>query len=334
MASDAASCVVIGGGMAGLIAAATLQQQGIHPIVLDKGYGIGGRLASRRIETPSGKVGLFDYGAQHFTANTPAFQAWVDDWLQQGIVKAWSQGFAGNAENFRPRPHYCGVTSNRAIAEHLAQTLQIHKQQKVVHLNWRDNHWEVYTEQGDAFRGDTVLLTPPVPQTLELLKNAGIPVPAPLQQRLQAVTYTPCLAVLARLAEPSIIPAPGGLLLDGEPLQWIASNHQKGICPQGDGVTLLGGGEFSQQYWGAEKTAIATHLIEAAQPWLPSPVMAHHVHRWKYSQPLVRFGEPFVLIERPGPLLLAGDGFGPATAASNVEGAALSGLAAAQAISG
>lgn len=94
MASEAPVCLIIGGGITGLIAAVTLQQQGIQPLILDKGYGLGGRLASRRLQAPSGSEGQFDYGAQQFTVGTPSFQTWVDDWLRQGIVKVWSTGFA------------------------------------------------------------------------------------------------------------------------------------------------------------------------------------------------------------------------------------------------
>jgi renalase len=333
MAADARVCLIIGGGITGLIAAVTLQRQGLQPLVLDKGYGSGGRLASRRVQASSGSEGLFDYGAQQFTVGTPTFQAWVDDWLRQGIVKVWSTGFADTPGGVRPsdRPHYCGTDNQRAIAQHLAQTLAIHQRQNVIRLDWQDGQWVAHTETGQRFVGDLALLTPPLPQTLGLLASSGIAVPAPLRLRLEAVTYTRCIAVLALLTQESIIPEPGGLYLDCEPLQWIASNFKKGIS-SGYGVTLHGGPEFSQQYWQAENDAIAEHLIAAAQPWLNGLAIAHHVHRWKYSQPQQRFSEPFAWLDHPGPLVLAGDGFGPAAAASALEGAALSGLAAAAAI--
>lgn len=52
-----------GAGMAGLTAAAELQRAGCRGLVLDKGRGVGGRLASRRIGGAS-----FDHGAQFITA--------------------------------------------------------------------------------------------------------------------------------------------------------------------------------------------------------------------------------------------------------------------------
>ncbi len=334
MAANTTTCLIIGGGMTGLMAAIALQRKGIHAIVLDKGYGIGGRLASRRVQAPPDREGYFDYGTQYFTVGTPTFQHWVDDWLRQGVVKIWSQGFPEAAGGLRlgDRPCYCGVASNRAIAQHLAKTLTIHNRQKVIHLDWQTSHWVAHTEDGSVFQGDIALLTPPVPQTLALLATIAVPLTDDLARRLQALTYDPCIAVLAVLTQASLIPAPGGLHLGEEPLQWLASNRQKGISPKGDSVTLHGGPQFSQDYWDADPAVIANHLIAAAQPWLQSPVIAHHVHRWKYSQPLKRFSDPFAWIDQPGPIVLAGDAFAPDVAASSVEGAALSGLAAAQAI--
>jgi predicted NAD/FAD-dependent oxidoreductase len=41
--------LIVGAGLAGLLAATDLQASGFHPLVVDKGRGVGGRLASRRI---------------------------------------------------------------------------------------------------------------------------------------------------------------------------------------------------------------------------------------------------------------------------------------------
>ena len=43
------SCLIIGGGISGLVAGTLLQSQGIKVTILDQGRGIGGRLATRRI---------------------------------------------------------------------------------------------------------------------------------------------------------------------------------------------------------------------------------------------------------------------------------------------
>ena len=72
------SCIVIGGGITGLITATILQETGIKVTVLDKGRGIGGRLATRRICHESIE-GVFDYGTQYFCVKDAKFQPWIDD---------------------------------------------------------------------------------------------------------------------------------------------------------------------------------------------------------------------------------------------------------------
>lgn len=55
--------LIIGAGLAGLSAANELKRAGHNVLIIDKGRGIGGRLAGRRIGDAS-----FDHGAQFFTA--------------------------------------------------------------------------------------------------------------------------------------------------------------------------------------------------------------------------------------------------------------------------
>ncbi len=51
---------IIGSGIAGLACARRLAGAGLAPVVLDKGRGIGGRVATRRVEAMQ-----FDHGAQY-----------------------------------------------------------------------------------------------------------------------------------------------------------------------------------------------------------------------------------------------------------------------------
>ena len=69
-------------------------------------------------------------------------------------------------------------------------------------------------------------------------------------------------------------------------------------------------------------------LLDASKPWLGAEVLSYQVHGWRYSKPMRVDEEPCVLATESPPLVLAGDAF----AGPRVEGAALSGWAAAGAV--
>jgi renalase len=319
-------CLIIGGGISGLIAATVLQRAGINVTILDKGRGIGGRLATRRISHPSYGEGTFDYGAQFFTVSNSIFQLWIDEWLQSGVVKEWSRQLSEVG-----KPCYQGVESNRSIAQYLAKDLDIHTQTRAIKLIWEYPHWLVQTEDGVCFQGDVLIITSPIPQSLALFDCSEIVLPSELRHRLEQVNYQRCIAVLALLERPSIIPDPGGVWLNDPSLAWMACNRRKGIS-QGNAVTLHATPEFSQTYWEIDNPIVAAKMFDIASPWLGSTVVDYQVHRWRYSQPNTFFGEFYLTLREPGLLVMAGDAFSSTRSEEsslNLERAVLSGFEAA-----
>ena len=183
------SCLIIGGGISGLIAATILQREGIKVTVLDKGRGIGGRLATRRIDYSDQIKGIFDYGTQYFRVSNPQFRVWVDDWIENGIIKEWCGSFhsADSQVSAEDKPRYCGENGTRSIAKYLARDLDVRTSTKVVKLNWQDSdsQWTVETEDKKQFQGDMLILTPPVPQSLALLNTSHIAIPEAVRNRLE-----------------------------------------------------------------------------------------------------------------------------------------------------
>ncbi|MEY2832760.1 MAG: hypothetical protein RLZZ574_2018, partial [Cyanobacteriota bacterium] len=292
-------------------------RRGINVTVLDKGKGIGGRLATRRMSYDNSTEGVFDYGTQYFSAKNPQFQVWVNDWLKHGVIKEWCQGF-GQSDG---KPRYCGVNGTRGIAEYLAQDLDVHTNTKVVEIGY-DSHWLVKTEDEQQYQGEMLLLTLPVPQSLDLLDASLMVLPLDVRFALENISYHRCITVLALLEKPSNIPAPGGIALENNYLTWLADNHQKGISPDGYAMTLHASPGFSEDYWNSDDAEIAYKLLTTAADYLDSPVIKYQVHRWRYSLPKTFHSEPYLALSEI-PLLMAGDGF----VAPNIEGAALSGIA-------
>ena len=319
--------VIVGAGISGLLAARTLTASGHRVIVLDKGRGFGGRLATRRIDES-----VFDHGAQYFTARDPAFLPIVHGWLEQKLVRPWATGFALSDGKFKDdgEQRYCGVSGMTAIAKHLAQGLDVRLQAKVDRIAFADGGWSISTENAPPVTSRTLLLTPPVPQTLQLLSAGSIALPDPVRAELEQIAYAPCLALMVQLSGASGIPDPGGLWFPGEPISWIADNQRKGISRAAlAALTIHAGPVYSQQNWATPEADVAKTLLEAAAPWLGSVPLKTQLHRWRYSIPTHLHPDRCVSLAEPAPLVFAGDAFGGPC----LEGAALSGLAAAAKLS-
>jgi predicted NAD/FAD-dependent oxidoreductase len=114
----------------------------------------------------------------------------------------------------------------------------------------------------------------------------------------------------------------------GGPIAWLADNTQKGLNRGPGTVTLHAGPEFSRVHLEGDLEEAGRRLLAGAGEWLGAEVTAFQVHRWRYSHPRALHEAPFLRLAGPVPVLLAGDAFGQ----PRVEGAALAGLAAAEAI--
>ena len=158
--------IVVGGGIAGIVAARTLQHNGVSTVVIDKGRSVGGRMATRRVETAR-----FDYGAQFFTARTPEFRQLVEEWLAIGMIREWSRGFgaAPGAEAGDGHPRYCGCNGMKSIVRYLSRELTLYEATRVVSISRQADQWMVAADSGQTWQADFLVMTPPIPQSLELL---------------------------------------------------------------------------------------------------------------------------------------------------------------------
>lgn len=325
-----ADVLIIGAGIAGLLAAHRLVGAGRRVIIVDKGRGVGGRLATRRIGE-----GVFDHGAQFFTSSDPEFAAEVASWHAAGVVEQWFD------ERLEPdgstvtdgHPRWRGASGMTAIAKHLAGDLDVRTGTRVasIHVDPDDGgggvgSWRTVIEDGTELRSRSLLLTAPVPQTLELLAAGDVELSIDDLADLAAIGYHPCVAVLALLDGPSGIPEPGALRPAGEPLDWVADNQRKGISPV-PAITVHAGPEASRRLWDLPDEEVVAELL-AAVPGLRAAPLAGgtQVQRWRFARPEALRDEKFKELLGGPPAVLAGDAFSGA----RVPGAAASGWAAAE----
>ena len=150
--------------MAGMAAARTLVNANLPVLVLDKGRGISGRMATRRWGDAT-----FDHGAQYFSAKTTEFQTFVKNAAVSAAIKEWWPDI-GDAVH----PRWIGASGMNAMPKLLEENIPILKSKQVVRINENEKGWEVQTEDDDTYQCSSLLVTIPAPQALQLLENSGI----------------------------------------------------------------------------------------------------------------------------------------------------------------
>ena len=316
--------VIVGAGLAGLTAARALEDAGHEVVIVDKGRGPGGRMATRRIGGAT-----FDHGAQFFTVRDAAFAALVEQWLAVGLVREWCRGF-GDVPDGHPR--YVVRGGMNALAKHLASGLDVRCPALAFSLRAAPADgsapgWLLKLDDGTEIACAAVVVATPILQALAIVITSGIEMP----EALRTIDYDRTIALLAVLDRPSLVPpGPGAVQNPDETFSMVVDNQRKGVSAV-PAVTLHANPAWSLARWDRDRAETEAALLAAARPWFGDAVVVEHqVKRWRLATPQRIWPERCWIA--PGvdaPLVLAGDAF----AGPRIEGAVLSGMAAGAAVS-
>ena len=313
--------VIVGAGLAGLTAARQLSDAGHHVVVFDKGRSPGGRLATRRIGSSR-----FDHGAQFFTIRSDEFAAVVQPHLTSGLVFEWCRGFSPEGDGY---PRYAVRAGMNAWAKALAVGLDVRCNTLVFAIRPGAANsgaaWDVALDDGTSVLADALVVTCPLAQSYSLIVSAVVALP----EELVRTEYDRTVALLAVLDRAPAVAEPGGLNNPTDTLSFVADNQRKGISDS-PALTVHAAAGWSEQHWNQSSDELIAELIAAAADYIGSAnVVEAQLKKWRFATPRVIWPEPcWVAAESAGPLVLAGDAF----AGPRVEGAVLSGLAAARAL--
>ncbi len=286
-----APVVVVGAGMAGLACARRLAQAGLAPMVLDKGRGIGGRMATRRVTLADGGALQFDHGAQYVTAREPGFAALLDELA--GATGLWQNGSG--------RQRWVGRPGMSGLPRAMAARLEVRQSVQVTGLHPDGRGWRLETDAGTVL-ASAVVLTVPAPQAAALLGTDHR-----LAGALAAVHYAPCLTLMAafpgNLQRPFLSQAS-----DSHPLAWIAQDSSKPGRPQGPTAWVAQASpEWSAAHLEEPPEALAGRLLPLLADRLgldPAQALFAAAHRWRYARVAAPLGQPFL---SDGTLWLGGD---------------------------
>ncbi len=340
--------IILGAGICGLTVAEALMRTGHKSwTVLDKGRSVGGRLATRRIDGQK-----FDHGAQFFTVRSQLFRQKVDAWLRNGVVREWVKGFnqhacgEGAAHQHRHtttqkvedgHSRYIGVGGMNQIAKHIASGMSpdhLMLNRRITQLKLQSDGLVLKAEDGFELIAKTLVMTTPLPQTLELLKasNGEFDTDS-ISSALSSVTYDPCIALMG-FFDVTELP------LDTLPLQcpndviaFLSDNYSKGLAAATGALTVHLSPEASRGMFTAHDSVIADftchqlkQLFGLKKVTRPS---SFEIQRWRYAAPQVTLDKPFLELKLSNAggsrIIFAGEAFG----GPKIEGAFLSGHAVA-----
>lgn len=206
-----------------------------------------------------------------------------------------------------------------AITKHMAAGLDVRCLQMVFNVERVASHWRVYLDNGTYFDADRVVITCPVPQSLALLVGTDLEIP----DGIRTIEYDKTIAALVVVNGHTNVPAPGGVQNGDATFSFVADNQMKGVSPV-HALTLHCNSTFSETHWWSDTAETHELVMTHAQTWIgEAAVVEHQPKRWRMATPRTTWPEP--CWSHDG-IVLAGDAF----AGPRVEGAVLSGAAAAQ----
>ena len=287
---DEPTIAVIGAGMTGLTCARALADAGFQPLVLDKGRGLGGRLATRRVDPDL----RFDHGAPYVDTDDPVFSRHLESAQAQGHAVCDATG-AGS-------PRYIGVPGMSGLVRPLAQGLDVRTGSEVTRLVRSAAGWSIELTDGlGGHEADLLICTVPAPQAARLLVEEP-----ELVAQLDAVAFDPCWALLAAFDPPVALPA-------GPIPDTVSSVSEDSVKPgraaSAQCFVVHASADWSREHLELDRPEAARLLLDhlrATMAWPTAEPVYLAAHRWRYARASKPLGRPH-LASADGTLLVGGD---------------------------
>ena len=307
--------IIVGAGISGLIAAQELQSQKYSVRVIEKSKSVGGRMATRRDEQ-----WRFDHGAQFVNLNFPELDSIDQILTRDGIIQPWipkGSSWLKSAE----------LGLNR-IPKYFCQNLEISFLEKVARIETDlDFNHRVICESGYFHTAKNVILTCPLPQSLLLMKVSDQSYPTELNE----IQYASAIVGLFSLHSKS------NKILDISYLEKfendifsISNQTHKKVSPV-LAFTITMSPKWSQKNFEKDDFELQDLLQEKLKKFMDMQGIEIHIaktqiKKWKFSHPLQKYRDPFLILGERLNLFLIGDAFG----GGSISGAMKSALALGQ----
>jgi predicted NAD/FAD-dependent oxidoreductase len=313
---------IIGAGIAGLTIANKLAAKN-EVIIFDKSRGIGGRMATRRVENYH-----FDHGAQFFTAKSDEFKEFCQTAYQQGIIDIWDARFCEIVDNKITRkwqfnneenPHYVALPQMNNLCKFMAKNLDLRLKEQISKIDFRNQKWALKTIEDKVFSDfDYVILAIPSHQALNLL-----PENFKYLQIIKDVQMLPCFSLMLGFKEDLDLDFDAALVKESV-ISWISVNSSKKSRPENFSMLINSSNDWAKENLEDDLELIQQKLLKQLQKIIDfdqNKIDYVNIHRWRYANAKLREAEKS-LFDQNLNLALCGDYF----ISGRVENAFLSAL--------
>jgi renalase len=287
--------LIVGAGLTGLNLAKELSsdQPGLAIEILEKSKSCGGRMATRRVGDSR-----FDHGAQ-FIKNSEVAQTLIDFWQHAGILRAFPCSALSAS---------CGLAGMTQLAKKMAESLPVSYNTKVTTLKSRDGGWHVGLDEGGARFAKDVVLTCPLPQSLEILNVSNIA----YNPLLSKIHYSKAIVLLVQLDSSLDSEFVFKENVD-ENIFSICSQKEKGLSSLDEYTIVMQAKWSDDNYENADEEILTAGQALLKEKFVSKTFRIHQIKKWRFCQPIERWNSFY---ETPVPgLFLAGDAFGGASLA-------------------
>jgi len=296
--------IILGAGMTGLTLAHNLSNKQSEIILVDKGRGPGGRMATRRFAQAA-----FDTGAQFIRARSMEFREFLSPFLKQDQLRLWKNDANAN-------PLYWGQPLMTSLPKAMAANLKLYFEQSIEHISCNQEVWSVRSSKGEQWCARQLVITFPIPQCLDLFKHSGLELESGQFEKLQHIRYRKTLALLACL-NPETAPLEQWYEYEQHSeLERRMNQHTKGVSAKPGSLLFHFNHDFSSKWFEQTDETIMQAMADCLN-FKRLGLIEAQIKKWRFADPLETYGELYLKCRPYNNLYLGGDAFG----GGSVEGA-------------
>lgn len=272
--------LIVGAGLSGLVLGSELSKLQKNFLIIEKSPGLGGRIATRRLsEQP------FDHGVLYLKPDPYLLNLHVSLFLTNALCIGDEGIFTSGGMTRLPKV--------------MAENLPIRKNVKAERLIRGNDLWKVECENGDQIIAKKIILTAPLPQSLELLDKSELDLEIP--ENARSISYSKAVIGLfqtdmpftPRVTDPEI-----------ETLCPLASR-----ISSGKGIIMHMSEDWSEDHFALSDEILLETLTRKLKACFNKDlkISEAQIKRWKYRTP--KDVLPLDYMELSNDLFLIGDAF-------------------------